>query len=285
MPSARGPRPRGVLTTRSTLPDEIRSTASTPRRPRRPSRRPCRPRSRALSSTAAVPAVAAIEKPSSANRRAATRPASLSRSASDRKTVPLLRQRVARAGLALGERHAERAVDAHHLAGRAHLRPEHRVDVGEAVERQHRFLHRRRDRLRPAGGAALRRGARRASRRPSARAATFASGTPVALLTNGTVRLARGFASMTNTLPSFTAYCTLSRPTTSSAPASARVCCSIVCSTGRGERRRRDRAGGVARVHAGLLDVLHDAADEALRRCGRAARRRRPRPRLRGSGR
>ena len=32
MPSARGPRPRGVFTTRSTLPDEIRSTASTPDR-------------------------------------------------------------------------------------------------------------------------------------------------------------------------------------------------------------------------------------------------------------
>ena len=45
------------------------------------------------------------------------------------------------------------------------------------------------------------------------RAATLASGTPVALLTNGTVRLARGLASITETSPSFTAYCTLSRPT------------------------------------------------------------------------
>ena len=104
------------------------------------------------------------------------------------------------------------AVDAHHLAGRAHLGAEERVDVGEAVERQHRFLDRRRGRLRRAGAS-------RPSARSSAsvaptisRAATFASGTPVALLTNGTVRLARGFASMTNTSPSFTAYCTLSRP-------------------------------------------------------------------------
>ena len=58
--------------------------------------------------SSAVPAVAAIANPSSAKRRAATSPCSLSRSASDRNTVPLPRQRVARAGLALRERHAER---------------------------------------------------------------------------------------------------------------------------------------------------------------------------------
>ena len=63
------------------------------------------------------------------------------------------------------------------------------------------------------------------------RAAILARGTPVALLTNGTVRLARGFASMIQTRSSRTAYCTLSRPTTSSAPASAAVCASIVAST------------------------------------------------------
>src|SRR5207249_2925234 len=44
-------------------------------------------------------------------------------------------------GLALGEGHAEGAVDAHHLAGGAHLRAEERVDA-EAVERQRRLLHR-----------------------------------------------------------------------------------------------------------------------------------------------
>ena len=52
------------------------------------------------------------------------------------------RQPVARRALALGERETERAVDAHHLAGRAHLGAEHGVDVGEAVEREHRLLHR-----------------------------------------------------------------------------------------------------------------------------------------------
>ena len=44
---------------------------------------------------------------------------------------------------------------------------------------------------------ALRRAAAASVAPTITRAATFASGTPVALLTNGTVRLARGFASMT----------------------------------------------------------------------------------------
>ena len=55
------------------------------------------------------------------------------------------------------------------------------------------------------------------------RAATLASGTPVALATKGTVRLARGLASMTNTWLAFTAYCTLIRPRTSRASAIALV--------------------------------------------------------------
>ncbi len=59
------------------------------------------------------------------------------------------------------------------------------------------------------------------------RAATFTSGTPVALATNGTVRLARGLASITKTWLAFTAYCTLMSPTTWSASAMARVWVSI----------------------------------------------------------
>ena len=62
------------------------------------------------------------------------------------------------------------------------------------------------------------------------RAATFTSGTPVALATNGTVRDARGLASITKTWPvpgsppeRFTANCTLMRPRTSSASAIRRV--------------------------------------------------------------
>ena len=96
------------------------------------------------------------------------------------------------------------------------------------------------------------------------RAATFTSGTPVALATNGTVRLARGLASMTNTWFAFTAYCTLMRPTTSSSVAMARVWPSMTAIVSAAERVRRQRAGRVAGVHARLLDVLHDAADDHL---------------------
>jgi len=64
--------------------------------------------------------------------------------------------------------------------------------------------------------------------------ATFTRGTPVALATNGTVRLARGLASMTKTSAAvwpgspgsgtcFTANWTLIRPRTSSASAMRRV--------------------------------------------------------------
>ena len=52
----------------------------------------------------------------------------------------------------------------------------------------------------------------------------------------------------------------------------------------RADRERRDHAGRVAGVHAGLLDVLHHGADDARPR-RRRPRRRRPRSRPRRSGR
>ena len=55
------------------------------------------------------------------------------------------------------------------------------------------------------------------------RQASFASGTPTALETNGTVREARGLASITYSSPAWTAYCTFSSPTTPTASASSRV--------------------------------------------------------------
>jgi hypothetical protein len=55
------------------------------------------------------------------------------------------------------------------------------------------------------------------------REATLARGTPVALATNGTVREARGLASMTNTWLALTANCTLMSPFTSRASAIAAV--------------------------------------------------------------
>ena len=132
------------------------------------------------------------------------------------------RQPGARRQLALGEGQAERAVDAHHLAGGAHLGAEQGVGVGEAAEGQDRLL----DRQVPAGAG----GRSSPSARSSAsvaptikRAAALTRGTPVALATNGTVRDARGLASSTNTWPAFTAYWTLMSPTTSRAAAMARV--------------------------------------------------------------
>ena len=92
----------------------------------------------------------------------------------------------------------------------------------------------------------------------------MASATPVALLTNGTVRLARGFASITYTLPSLTAYWTLMRPTTCERLGErTRVLVDLLQHRTR-ERRRRDRARRVAGVHAGLLDVLHHGRDDHL---------------------
>ena len=96
------------------------------------------------------------------------------------------------------------------------------------------------------------------------RAATFTSGTPVAFATNGTVREARGFASITNTWLPLTAYCTLMRPRTSRASAMRRVCSSITPTVSGVREYGGQHAGGVAGVDAGLLDVLHDAADQHL---------------------
>ena len=55
-------------------------------------------------------------------------------------------------------------------------------------------------------------------------AARLASGTPVVLLTKGTVRDPRGFTSSTWTTPFLIAYWTLMSPTTPSRSAKARVC-------------------------------------------------------------
>ena len=60
------------------------------------------------------------------------------------------------------------------------------------------------------------------------RAATFARGTPVALLTKGVVREARGFTSSTYTTSFLIAYWTFIRPLTPRARPRRRVCCRIV---------------------------------------------------------
>ena len=86
----------------------------------------------------------------------------------------------------------ERAVEAHDLAGRLHLRAEHGVDAGEAGEREHRLLD-------PDMVEAWRLQARslRAISPAMMRAAILATGMPMTLATNGTVREARGLTSST----------------------------------------------------------------------------------------
>ena len=64
--------------------------------------------------------------------------------------------------------------------------------------------------------------------------------------------------------PSLTANCTFIRPTTPSARARSRVCVSSSAMIAGVERVGRQRAGAVAGMDAGLLDVLHDAGDEGV---------------------
>ena len=64
-------------------------------------------------------------------------------------------------------------------------------------------------------------------------------------------------------MPPLMAYCTLSRPTTPSRSAKARVCRAHLLHLRLGDEVGRQHAGRVAGVDAGVLDVLHDAADDA----------------------
>jgi hypothetical protein len=76
------------------------------------------------------------------------------------------------------------------------------------------------------------------------------------------VREARGLTSSTKTSSPWIANWTFMRPTTLSAFAIATVWRrKLVLHLGR-EAEGRQRARRVARMHARLLDVLHDAADE-----------------------
>ena len=153
--------------------------------------------------------------------------------------------------------------------------PEQRVDAGavrpaEPVERHHRLLDRdrragRQRRRRPRRPAAGPRPAVRRWWRPvMIRAAALASGTAVALDENGTVRDARGLASSTYSVWSLSAYCTFSRPRT---PTAQRDRLGVRPDRGdvaAAQGDRRQHAGRVAGVDAGLLDVLHHAAEVDL---------------------
>ena len=195
-------------------------------------------------------------------------PAGLSPSASDRNTVPSVGSSVPAASSAL--KNALPNVMSMPITSpvRAHLRPERGVDLGEAAERQHRLLDR--------DVTVRRRLAQQPSLRSSAsvapsitRVATLASGTPVALATNGTVRLARGLASITCTVVPVHRVLHVDQAAHVQRRGDRAGVRLDHLDHPRGQRLRRDRARGVAAVHARFLDVLHDAADQHL--AGRVA--------------
>ena len=142
-----------------------------------------------------MPAVASSSKP---------RPASACATGRDRGLVGIADRQEGRAagrerttGRALGLREGGGRVGGarHHLAGRAHLGPEHRVGAGEAGERQHGGLDADQVRARAPPAARARSGAPAARRQAASTRLT-----PVALLAKGTVRDARGLTSSTYTL-------------------------------------------------------------------------------------
>ena len=168
------------------------------------------------------------------------------------------RQIGAAADLALGEGDLEGSVDAHHLAGRFHLRAQHGVDAGEAREREHRFLDR----------AVLN------ARRPSLklarlspammRAAILATGNADHLGDEG--HRARGARIDLQHVD----VAVLDGVLHVHQPADIereRERAGLPLEFGDGlldQGMRRQRAGRIAGMNAGFLDVLHDAGDEGV---------------------
>ena len=138
-PSVRAPDPVGVLTTRSTSPRSIQSTTCGEPSPilfRRVTGMPIR----VIAS--AVPRVASDLKPVVVQDLGNRERAGLVGVGHADEGRALAGQRHAGGRLRLGEGRREVARDPHHLAGRAHLGPEQRVGALEAIERQHRLLDR-----------------------------------------------------------------------------------------------------------------------------------------------
>ena len=144
--------------------------------------------------------------------------------------------------------------DAHHLAGRAHLRAQRRIGAGEPLEREHRRLDR--------DVAAGRLG--QVDRSPSAaRQAASTRSRPVAFDTNGTVRDARGLASSTYIVLALHGELDVDQAADAERLGDGGRLAADLGLDPLAERHRRDDAGRVAGVDAGLLDVLHDGADHA----------------------
>ena len=93
------------------------------------------------------------------------------------------------------------------------------------------------------------------------RAACDASGTPIALDTNGIVRLARGFTSSTYTTPSLDRELHVDQPDDAERLRHRDGLLAHRLQVLLADQVRRQHARRVAGVDAGVLDVLHDAAD------------------------
>ena len=163
--------------------------------------------------------------------------------------MPVGRQHRAGGQLGLVERPPERAVDAHHLAGRAHLRAERRVDLGEPGERQHRLLDGDRRRRRPWQHRRHAAGPRRAAR-PAWRRASPASPPWPAARRSPWRRTApcgwpAGWPRSRTPSCRSTAYCTLISPRTSRRSAIAAVYASMTSTTHDGSV-----CGGIAQAES-----------------------------------
>ncbi len=96
------------------------------------------------------------------------------------------------------------------------------------------------------------------------RAAALASGTAVAFDVNGTVRDARGFASRTYKRLFLQRVLHVQQPAHPAAQRDRLGVGADPLDVAAAQRDRRQHAGGVAGVDAGLLDVLHHAAEVDL---------------------
>ena len=142
-----------------------------------------------------------MEKPSALNARATSRPAGLSRSASDRNTVPESGSRVPAAIWLLAKARPKvmstpMTSPVERISGPSRVSTPGKRSKGSTASLTLTWSSTRTWPIASAGSSPSSRSS--ASVWPTmTRAATMASGTPVALATNGTVRLARGLASST----------------------------------------------------------------------------------------
>ena len=232
-PSLRGPRPNGVLITRSTFPPRISSATLSGPSVTFATRSTGMP---ARSSTPAVPLVASSRNPRSASRFAGNTIARLSRFATRDEHRAAGRQTacpaatIAFASAMPGSPSIPITSPVDFISGPSTVstpgnRPNGRTAAFTRRVREVPVV------VRIGGQHAVGARARRAYRPVSTSVAIRASDTPITFETNGTVREARGFASSTQIRSSFTASCRFSRPSTPRRRASRRVMSSISSSS------------------------------------------------------